>query len=90
VAFNWVDHWNAERELADVIRAAGKYRVLSKGRRLHVICPYHDVFKWRARELGGVYRERSGMWTFKIQSKRLVMDLLIEIFGKDAMIQEGK
>lgn len=87
MAFNWVDHWNAERELADIIRAAGKYRITSKGRRLHVICPFNEQFRFRARELAGVYRDRSSVWTFKIQSKRLVMDLLIEIFGKDAIYQ---
>lgn len=78
-------HWAEKKKSLTDSRTLGVVRVWSVGRRLHVNAPLHDDFKKGAHELSGTYRPRTGIWTFRIQSRRLVMALLEGVYGKDSI-----
>lgn len=53
------------------------------GQHVLVACPYNPDFVAGARELAGKWRDRTGRWSFNINSKRLVIELASRVFGKE-------
>lgn len=73
-------YWKSKRAEAAHIANSGRVKFTVQGRRLQVLCPDRDEFTSRAKELGGKFKERSGVWTFPLVSRRLVMRLLVDSF----------
>jgi hypothetical protein len=52
------------------------------GSRMQVKAPFHYQFRKGAIELGGRWRYRSAVWSFKRTSQRLVLELINRVFGE--------
>lgn len=78
----WASHWNRKRAAAQQMREDGLVHVTQVESRLHVVVPYKEEFTHRAKELGGRWRTRSQVWSFPVAARRLLMELLREIYGE--------
>lgn len=74
--------WDERNRVSEEIRRLGQVHMQQKGRRLRVICPLDEDFRKACIELSGTWRERSGIWSFRIQSFKLVYQAAVKVFGK--------
>lgn len=74
-------HWDKVREKRTKILDSGHAVVRIYRTRVQVICPYSEVFNARARSLSGRWRPRTGMWTFRLEARHLVVAAANEAFG---------
>lgn len=75
--------WDRRIAKYNAIRAEGRAVMVQDGRRFSVICPHSIDFIKGAKELSGTWRDKTAVWTFRIQSYRLVYDLACTVFGAD-------
>ncbi len=73
-------HWERKREKIKALQQAGNVTITEVSSRLQVVCPESDTFTAGAKELGGRWRHKTGIWSFRLSSKRLVMILIKECF----------
>lgn len=78
-------HWQRQKETIREAKQQGKVLIRSEAGRLQVAAPFHKIFNTRARELNGRWRHRTGFWSFPWVSRRLVLALIRECFGAEAM-----
>lgn len=71
------------------IRAKGQCVIWQKGRRLQLVCAYNPKFVQAATSLSGNWRDKSGIWSFRVQSYGLVKAQAIKYFGQDNVIVQG-
>ena len=85
----WREHWQQKAEASKKLTDSGGVLITWQGRRLQVCAPLNPAFVDGARELLGRWRPTSRMWTFNVRSARLVMELCIKVYGKDAITTVG-
>lgn len=73
--------WEARRKAQDAIRAKGECWITYKLRRVNVVCPYNEDFVTGAKAIGGDWRYKSEIWSFRSASSKLVLQLAHEVFG---------
>jgi hypothetical protein len=83
-------HWDRKLLIAKKIREKGECHISQKGRRIQVICPYSKQFTEEATAIGGVWKDRSTIWSFRIQGFFKVRILATAIFGKSNVKVLGK
>jgi hypothetical protein len=76
-------YWAKKRQANLDKTAQGLVYTIQVGRRIQVTCPDNDDFTRGAKELGGIWRDRTQLWSFPIERKRLVRDLVIQCFGME-------
>lgn len=81
-------HWKEKKVIAQQDTEQGFIRMTRSSSRIHISCPYSPHFIKRAREIGGRWRPRSGVWSFSGQSIRLILLALSEVFP-DFTVVEG-
>lgn len=81
--------WEERRAAIEAAQLAGRVIIepikAGTATRLCVICPGHVEFIKGALELGGTFKRKTGVWTFSLHSKRLVVDLARRVFGSAAV-----
>ena len=76
-------YWARRQAKLREVHGQGKVYVEGKGRKCHVALPkWNEAFAVGARELAGVWHQRAGIWSFSINSKRLVLDLITRHYGE--------
>ena len=82
----YTDHWASKIKQYKILREKGECHIWQKGRRLQLVCPYNARFVQVAIGLSGNWRDKTGIWSFRIQSYTLVKAEAIKFFGKDKVI----
>lgn len=80
-------YWDARKSEIKAAKTQGKVLIRSEAGRIQVAAPYNVGFNKRARELSGRWRHRTGFWSFPWVSRRLVLDLIRDVYGAESMGQ---
>lgn len=79
------EYWINKRKESANVANNGRVKFTVQGSRLQVICPDSDLFMARAKELGGMFKDRANVWSFPLVSQRLVKSLVVECFGEESI-----
>lgn len=63
------------------VTASGKAHIAVTAGRFQVAVPYHPDWPGKARELGGRWRHRTAFWSFPYNSRRVILQWLVRVFG---------
>lgn len=74
--------WDDKRKRAADLRRDGRALICVNQSRVQVICPYSDEFVVEAHKLGGRWRHRSQIWSFPLNSRWRVAQILVRLWGE--------
>lgn len=84
-------HWEQQRQSYADIRKVGKcvIQYVKGSTRFHLISPYDKELVKEWHNLGGRWRRRSQVWTFKNGLEKYVREHLLRVFGPDYELKSG-
>lgn len=78
---DWKHLWVQRLKHNTAIAAREECHINLRGTRVHVAAPYSHLFKIQANILGGCWRPKTGVWSFRASAAEIVHDLCIQIYG---------
>lgn len=77
----YAQHWAEKRQQYDRSKARGEVMVWTKGGRLHVSAPNDPEFRIGALAIDGVFRAKTGIWSFDVKRSPELGKLIHTRFG---------
>lgn len=85
-------NWFKDRKQETIARnrREGIVTFMWAGQRLQVATPHRLDFTQEALQLGGRYRQRTGIWTFRAYQEPLVIAAIHRVYGPDTVIARAR